>query len=56
MTLSTAATSFEERVATVLIEAGFLTAEQLEEARAASEGKQAGLLDTLLTLGIVGPW
>ena len=47
------ATSFEERVASVLLEAGFLTAEQLENARQASLERGAGLLDTLLSLGAV---
>ena len=47
------ATSFEERVAGVLQEAGFLTAEHLEAARQASLEGGAGLLDTLLSIGAV---
>ena len=46
-------TSFEDRVGQVLLEAGFVTAEQLDHARQEAESKVAGLLDTLLSLGIV---
>jgi type IV pilus assembly protein PilB len=46
-------TSFEERVGQVLVEAGFITDDQLGQARAYSEEKGGSLLDNLMTLGIV---
>ena len=51
--VSTSGTSFEERVGRVLQESEFITADQLEQARETSREKGAGLLDTLVTLGIV---
>ncbi len=44
---------FEDRVGRVLMDAGFVTAEQLEQARQASREQGAGLLDTLVSLGMV---
>ena len=46
-------TSFEERVGSVLLDAGFLTAEQLDHARGVNDEQGGGLLDTLMSLGIV---
>ena len=46
-------TSFEERVGSVLMDAGFLTSDQLDNARQVSTEKGAGLLDTLMSLGVV---
>ena len=46
-------TSFEERVGRILLDAEFITAEQLEQAREASEEHAAGLLDTLVSMGTV---
>ena len=48
-----AGTSFEERVGRILLDAEFITAEQLEQAREASEEHAAGLLDTLVSMGTV---
>jgi len=47
-------TSFEERVGQVLVEAGFITDDQLGQARAYGDEKGGSLLDNLMTLGIVG--
>ena len=47
------ATSFEERVGKILLDAEFITAEQLDQARQASASQASGLLDTLVGLGIV---
>ena len=46
-------TSFEERVGQVLVEAGFITNDQLGQARTYGETKGGSLLDNLMTLGIV---
>ena len=48
-----AGTSFEERVGRILLDAEFITAEQLEQAREATEEHAAGLLDTLVSMGTV---
>ena len=45
--------SFEDRVGQVLAEAGFLTADQLEQAGQAARDGDAGLLDTLIASGMV---
>ncbi len=45
--------SFEERVGQVLLEGGFVTQEQLEEARTASEAESASLLDTMVSHGML---
>ena len=44
---------FEERVGRVLIEGGFMTPEQLEESRTHSQDSGIGLLDTLVSQGVV---
>jgi type IV pilus assembly protein PilB len=46
-------TSFEERVGQVLVEAGFITDDQLGQARVYGDEKGGSLLDNLMTLGIV---
>ncbi len=46
-------TSFEDRVGRVLLDAEFVTQEQLDEARKASQNQDKGLLDTLVDLGFV---
>ena len=46
-------TSFEERVGQVLVEGGFITSEQLEEGRGKSQETGNGLLDTLVTEGLL---
>ena len=46
-------TTFEDRVGQVLLESGFVTAEQIQQAKQASQEQGAGLLDTLMALGIV---
>ena len=46
-------TSFEERVGRVLLDAEFVTTEQLEQAKQVSAEQGAGLLDTLVSLGMV---
>ena len=51
--VSKSGTSFEERVGKVLLEAGFVTAEQLEQASQASRDKDEGLLDALVSTGVV---
>ena len=45
--------SFEERVGQVLVEGGFLTADQLQTGRDKSEEKGTRLLDTLVSEGMV---
>jgi hypothetical protein len=47
------ATTFEERVGKILLDAEFITAEQLDQAREKSAAQGAGLLDTLVDLGTV---
>ncbi len=47
------ATSFEDRVGRVLMEGGFVNAQQLEKARELSRQKNTGLLDVLISEGIV---
>lgn len=47
------ATSFEERVARVLQDAGFVTDSQVSEALKAGEASGQGLLDTLVSTGVV---
>ena len=51
--VSSGATSFEERVGRVLLDAEFVTDEQLETARETGREGGEGLLDTLVSLGIV---
>jgi type IV pilus assembly protein PilB len=51
--VSSGATSFEERVSRVLLDAEFVTDEQLAKAREQSREGGVGLLDTLVSLGIV---
>jgi type IV pilus assembly protein PilB len=51
--VSSGATSFEERVGRVLLDAEFVTDEQLEKARESGREGGEGLLDTLVSLGIV---
>ncbi len=46
-------TSFEERVGRVLLDAEFVTNDQLDQARQQSVTQGEGLLDTLVSLGIV---
>ena len=46
-------TSFEERVGQVLVEAGFITNDQLGQARTYGQENGGSLLDNLMTLGIV---
>jgi type II secretory ATPase GspE/PulE/Tfp pilus assembly ATPase PilB-like protein len=46
-------TSFEDRVARVLLDAGFVAPQQLEEARSASAKSGDSLLDTLVSTGAV---
>ena len=46
-------TSFEDRVGRVLLDAEFVTAEQLQEAQETSQEQGARLLDSLVTLGFV---
>ena len=48
-----AGVSFEERVGQVLVEGGFLTADQLQTGRDKSEEKGTRLLDTLVSEGMV---
>ena len=45
--------SFEERVGKVLVEGGFIAPEQLDQGREKSQELDAGLLDTLVSQGIV---
>ena len=45
--------TFEQRVGQALLEAGFVSKEQLEQAGQASEEQGTALLDTLLSLGMV---
>ena len=51
--VSRTGTSFEERVGQVLVEGGFVTAEQIQDGRDKAQGKGEGLLDTLVALGVV---
>ena len=51
--VATSATSFEERVGRVLLDAEFITSDQLDEAREKSNESGDGLLDTLVTIGTV---
>lgn len=46
--------SFEEEVGQLLLEGSFMTNEQLTQARRAGEESGAGLLDTLISSGMVG--
>ena len=45
--------SFDDRVGRVLLDAEFITAEQLEEAKRVSQERGTGLLDGLVSLGMV---
>ena len=45
--------SFEDRVGQVLVEGGFVTSQQLDQAREASAESGVGLLDTLVNYGTV---
>ena len=51
--VSRTGTSFEERVGQVLVEGGFVTAEQIQDGRDKAQEKGEGLLDTLVALGVV---
>ena len=51
--VSKAGTSFEERVGRVLLDAEFITVEQFEEAKQVAREKGTGLLDVLVSLGMV---
>jgi type II secretory ATPase GspE/PulE/Tfp pilus assembly ATPase PilB-like protein len=51
--VSESGTSFEERVGRVLQDAGFISADQLEQARDTSLEQGTGLFDTLVSLEIV---
>ncbi len=45
--------SFEERVGEVRLEGGFITQEQLEDARTAGAAESSGLLDAMVSHGMV---
>ena len=45
--------SFEERVGQVLLEGGFITQEQLDDARTASEAESSSLLDAMVSHGML---
>ena len=51
--VSKAGTSFEERVGRVLLDAEFITVEQFEEAKQVAREKGTGLLDSLVSQGMV---
>jgi len=51
--VSKAGTSFEDRVGRVLLDAEFITVEQFEEAKQVGQDKGTGLLDSLVSLGMV---
>ena len=51
--VSRTALSFEERVAQVLLEGGFITEQQLNQAHEGVSADGTGLLDTLVTLGML---
>jgi hypothetical protein len=51
--VSRTALSFEERVGQVLREGGFITEQQLTQARDASRASGAGLLDSLVSYGML---
>lgn len=53
MTTGRGGISFEERIGRVLLEGGFLTAQQLEKAKQLSKDKGLGLLDVVLAQGMV---
>ena len=51
--VSAAAPSFEERVGQVLLEGGFVTSQQLEQARQISDEEGTGLLDSMVSHGML---
>ena len=51
--VSRATPSFEERVGQVLLEGGFITSQQLEQAREVSEESGSGLLDAMVSHGML---
>ena len=51
--VSRATPSFEERVGQVLLEGGFITQEQLDGARTASEAESSSLLDAMVSHGML---
>ena len=51
--VSRATLSFEDRVGQVLLEGGFVTSQQLDQAREVSEANGTSLLDTLVSHGMV---
>ena len=51
--VSRTAQTFEGRVGQVLLEGGFVTSQQLEQAQEASSQNGLGLLDTLVSSGMV---
>ena len=51
--VSRTAQTFEGRVGQVLLEGGFVTSQQLEQAQEASNQNGLGLLDTLVSSGMV---
>ena len=51
--VSNTASSFEERVAQVLLEGGFITQQQLDQAREGVSGDGTGLLDVLVSQGML---
>jgi len=52
-TRSSSVTSFEQRVGQVLVEGGFMKADQLQKAKQLAEEKKTGLLDTLVAQRMV---
>ena len=53
MTTGRGGISFEERIGRVLLEGGFLTSQQLEKAKQLTQEKGIGLLDVILSQGMV---
>lgn len=51
--VTSGATSFDERLGRVLVESGFITASQLEQARDLSQERGLSLLETAITQGFV---
>ena len=51
--VSSTASSFEARVGQVLVEGGFITEQQLAQARDVNSADGSGLLDTLVSHGML---
>ncbi|MBI2908384.1 MAG: Flp pilus assembly complex ATPase component TadA [Chloroflexi bacterium] len=51
--VATSETSFEQRVARVLVDGGFITAKQLEQARELAQAKKGTILDILVSEGML---